>query len=197
MKKSGEIRPVQIAARVVRTADKPARIEWSKLAQALPGPDDDDDDDSAVSEKHLGVLKRIRGWIDRQIGAQQPETRMLRRLHRSKKLEIILPEDAENDENLHGQLSEFWQIRELKHKRLALLTGLLLLPSVLLTLIPGPNVVGIGLTYLLYHHWRITQGIRRVRAGTIEVELKPASRTASPKEKAAPLHTETEASTES
>lgn len=173
MKKTGEIKPVQIGARIVRPADKSVRIEWSKLNQAAVEPDDDDDD-STGNEKHEGVLKRIRGWIDRQIGAHHPETRMLRRLHRSKKLEIILPDDSENNENLQGHLTEFWQNRELKHKRLALLTGLLLVPSVLLTVIPGPNVVGIGLTYLLYHHWRITQGVRRVRSGTIEVELKPA-----------------------
>lgn len=179
MKKPGEIKPVQIGARIVRPAEKSARIEWSKLAHAETEPDDDlADDDATQNEKHQGVLKRIRGWIDRRIGAHHPETRMLRRLHRSKKLEIHLPDDADDHEALHGHLADFWQARELKHKRLTLLTGLLLVPSVLLSVIPGPNIVGIGLTYLLYHHWRITQGVRRVRAGTIEVELKrPGSRT--------------------
>jgi hypothetical protein len=76
---------------------------------------------------------------------------------------------------LQSELQNYWLNRESKHKRLALLTGILLLPSLLLTVIPGPNVIGIGLTYLVYHHWRITQGIRRVRAGTIEVELRRPS----------------------
>ena len=175
MKKPGEVRPLQIAAKIAPAGKKPAAIEWSVLTHVNQEPEDDDLNHNDT--QNPGVLKRIRGWIDRQIGAHHPETRMLRQLHRSEKLEIHLPNEADDalHAEMHGHLSAFWRAREMKHRRLSILTGIFLVPSMLLTIIPGPNVVGLGLTYLLYHHWRIMQGIRRVQAGTIEVELKQSS----------------------
>lgn len=173
MKKPGETKPLQIVAKLTSATPKSGAIEWSRLSDK--DHDTDLEEIAPFKEKPIGALKRFREWIDHHIGANQPETRMLRRLHRTDRLEIHLTEENQPDLQLKSELQNYWLNRESKHKRLALLTGILLLPSLLLTVIPGPNVIGIGLTYLVYHHWRITQGIRRVRAGTIEVELRHAS----------------------
>ena len=59
-----------------------------------------------------------------------------------------------------------------RHNRRMLIAGALVVPAALLTIIPGPNVVGLAVGYIAWHHWRIVQGVKKVRSGAIEVEVK-------------------------
>jgi hypothetical protein len=173
MKKPRSIAPLQVNARIATDRKGVKRIEWSAPES---GPDDDLSDDDHQHAAHSGVFQRVRTWIDERIGAGTPENRMLRRLHRSPKLEIILPENSQTTSTeIDSNLNQFWKEREIRHKRLTMLTAVLLIPATLLSVVPGPNLVGLGMTYVLWHHWQILRGLKRVRTGQLSVEIRDAS----------------------
>jgi len=168
MKSPKEVPPLRVAARFHEMTPGNVRIEWSKMEHHDDHPADDLEEHGSSS----GFFHKIKGWIDRQIGAHHDETRMLRRLHKSTHLEITFPEDDPDPELVHQRLKDYWADRQSKHFRRMVLAGTVMLPSLLLTIIPGPNIVGLGLTYIMWHHWRIVQGTRKAASGTINVELK-------------------------
>lgn len=168
MKPPKEVPPLRVAARFHEVTPGNVRIEWSKIEHHEDHPADDLEEHGS----HSGFFHKIKSWIDRQIGAHHDETRMLRRLHKSSHLEITFPEDQPDRELVQKRLNDYWADRQSRHFRRMVLAVVVMIPSLLLTVIPGPNVVGLGLTYIMWHHWRIVQGTRKAASGTIHVELK-------------------------
>lgn len=171
MKPSGKTPPLRVGARIALNKDGLRQIEWSEIE---PMADDDTPHDDLPDHEKNGFFKRLKYWIDEHIGAHKTETRMLRRLHKTPRLEIVvLQEDEKNHRRLDSQMQSYWNERETRHKRLAMLSALLLIPSALLFVLPGPNVLGLGVTYLLWHHWQILRGIKKLKTGQIPVEYHP------------------------
>ena len=48
-------------------------------------------------------------------------------------------------------------------------------PCLMLWILPGPNVIGYWFAYRAVHHALIVWGIRRVRRGAVELELRPVA----------------------
>lgn len=163
--------PLRVGARLQKNREGLNQIEWSEVGYLTE--DDPDAEGAGHHHHHKGFFQKFRFWIDQRIGAHKPEMRMLRRLHRTPKLEIVLPEqETTTSDGLTDQLHQYWKQSESRHKRLAVISAILLLPTTMLALLPGPNVLGLGVTYLLWHHWQIMRGIKRVRSGEIPVEIQ-------------------------
>lgn len=170
MKQPKSIKPLKYNARLPGTSNE-GPLEWSRTAGEVHEDHLHEDEHEGPSQRHgaSAVFQKIRGWIDRRMGAHHDEIQMLRRLHKAEKLEISIPHEHEA---IEPHLERYWLQRETRHNRRMLVAGILVAPAALLTIIPGPNVVGLGLAYIVWHHWRIVQGVRKVRSGAIEVEVK-------------------------
>ncbi len=167
MKRSHEVPPLRVAAHIEPDSTGESKLAWSRVHNfdetvdiGLP--------DSRATKLAFG-LKR---WVDHRIGAYEDEIRMLRRLHRTDRLEIVIEEGSATPEQFGKLLDDYWKSRHSRHSRRMLFAGIAVLPALVLTVLPGPNVVGIPLAYLAWHHWRIVKGLKRMRSGEIEVEVK-------------------------
>ena len=47
-----------------------------------------------------------------------------------------------------------------------------MISAIPLIALPGPNVLGLAFSYLMWHHWRILQGVRKASSGAILIESK-------------------------
>lgn len=168
MKTPKEVPPLRVQVKLRDNARKSPQLEWTTVQKL---------EDTVDLSEHKGwmaeVIKRLKQWIDRQIGADQQEIRMLRKLHKTHHLEIMVNDD-EAARELEPIIKDYWVQRQTRHQRRMVLAGIAVLPALLLTVLPGPNIVGIPLAYLAWHHWRIVEGIKKIRSGTIDVELKKA-----------------------
>lgn len=147
-------------------------LEWSRPAGVEVYHDlnhDEEPDEPAERHGASAMFQKIMGWIDRRMGAHHDEIQMLRRLHKAEKLEISIPHEHAA---IEPHLQRYWLERYKRHNRRMLVAGILVAPAAILTIIPGPNVVGLALAYVAWHHWRIVQGVKKVRSGAIEVEVK-------------------------
>lgn len=171
MKRSHEVPPLRVSAHLKFDRQGHETLEWSRI----------EDFDATVDigfpgNKATELLLRIKRWIDARIGAYEDEIRILRRLHRTDRLEIVVPEDSGPPDRIEPCLQSYWKDRQTRHYRRMIIAGVAVLPALVLTVLPGPNVVGIPLAYLAWHHWRIVRGLNRVRSGEIKVELKAPPR---------------------
>ena len=166
MKSTNEVPPLRIQARFHHETPDIAHIHWSKLENHPDHLADDLDFQNPDS----GFLHKIRNWIDRHIGAHHDETQMLRKLHKTTHLEILFPHDQPDPHLIPLHLNAYWNQRKSKHLRRMILAGALMISAIPLTALPGPNVLGLGFTYLMWHHWRILQGVRKASTGAILIE---------------------------
>lgn len=167
MKRSNEVPPLRVGAHLRPDSLGHEKLEWSRI----------EDFDATVdigfpSNKATDFLLRIKRWIDARIGAYEDEVRMLRRLYRTERLEIVVTDEPASPERIEPYVQAYWKSRQTRHYRRMVIAGAAVLPALVLTVLPGPNIVGIPLAYLAWHHWRIVRGINRVRSGEIQVELK-------------------------
>lgn len=167
MKRSHEVPPLRVAAHLRPGTAGLTKLEWSRV-QNVEETVDIGLPDSRATE----VALKLKRWVDRRIGAYEDEIRMLRKLHRTDRLEIVIDEGVTPDQ-VGKILDEYWKSRQTRHSRRMLIAGIAVLPALVLTVLPGPNIVGIPLAYLVWHHWRIVKGLKRIRSGAIEVEVKP------------------------
>lgn len=171
MKRSHEVPPMRISAHLKQDQAGRPRLEWSRV-EGL----EETVDIGLPESRAAQFVMRLKRWIDTRIGAREDEIRMLRRLHRTERLEIVVPDESGGPEQIEPYLSDYWQMRRTRHYRRMLIAGIAVLPALVLTVLPGPNVVGIPLAYLAWHHWRIVRGLNRVRSGDIKVQLKTPPR---------------------
>lgn len=166
MKRSHEVPPLRVAAHLRPDAAGLTELEWSRVH------DFDETVDIGLPDNRATELAfKLKRWVDHRIGAYEDEIRMLRRLHRTDHMEIFIDEGT-SPEQVGLMLEDYWRTRQTRHSRRMLVAGIAVLPALVLTVLPGPNVVGIPLAYLAWHHWRIVKGLKRMRSGKIEVEVK-------------------------
>lgn len=171
MKRSHEVPPMRVSAHLKHDYRGRPKLEWSRVEGM------DETVDIGLPENRMSrLVVRVKHWIDTRIGAREDEIRMLRRLHRTDRLEIVVPDESGGPDRIEPYLKDYWRIRQTRHYRRMLVAGIAVLPALVLTVLPGPNVVGIPLAYLAWHHWRIVRGLNRVRSGDIHVELKSPPR---------------------
>jgi len=175
MKRSHEVPPLRVSAHLKFDRQGHQMLEWSRV-EGL----DETVDIGFPQNRATDFLFRLRRWIDAHIGAAEDEIRMLRRLHKTDRLEIVVPEDSGPPDRIEPSLQAYWKSRQTRHYRRMVIAGIAVLPALVLTVLPGPNVVGIPLAYLAWHHWRIVRGLNRVRSGEIQVELKAPPRVIGP-----------------
>jgi|GEM_PF-3219756 len=171
MKRSNEVPPMRVSAHLTHDRQGRPRLEWSRV-EGL----DETVDIGLPENRASNFVMRVKRWIDTRIGAREDEIRMLRRLHRTDELVIVVPEESGGPDRIEPYLADYWRTRQTRHYRRMLVAGIAVLPALVLTILPGPNVVGIPLAYLAWHHWRIVRGLNRVRSGDIHVELKSPPR---------------------
>lgn len=170
MKKNGTSLPsLKYNARLVAQAGKPAELEWEKSHGHEHDHEHFQADGGDQPGHDSGFFHRIREWIDRRIGAHHDEVQMLRRLHKAEKLEITIPHEPEG---FHGPLEAYWRQKQSRHNRRMILAGVSVVPLSLLSVLPGPNVIGLAAAYVAWHHWRIVQGLKKVRSGEMSIEIK-------------------------
>jgi hypothetical protein len=167
MKKSHEVPPLRVGAHVHPDRHGLPRLEWSRVEDF-----EETVDIGFPSNKAGAFVLRIKRWIDTHLGSYEDEIRMLRRLHRTERLEIVVTGDSNSPEEIGTLVDDYWQTRQTRHNRRMLIAGLAVLPAIVLSILPGPNVIGIPLAYLAWHHWRIVKGLKKVRSGAIHVEMK-------------------------
>lgn len=171
MKRSHEVPPMRVAAHLKTDSAGKPKLEWSRVHNI-----EETVDLGLPDTRASGLILKFKRWIDRRIGAYEDEIRMLRRLHRTKRLEIVFEDGKAERSQFEQVLDDYWKVRQARHTRRMLIAGIAVLPALILTVLPGPNVVGIPLAYLAWHHWRIVKGLKQVRAGEIEVDVKAAGK---------------------
>lgn len=168
MKKNGNLPPsLKYNARLVAQAGKPAELEWVKSQEHELEHDHADGEEQPGHGS--GFFHKIREWIDRRIGAHHDEVQMLRRLHKAQRLEITIPHEPEH---FQPHLEDYWRQKQTRHKRRMIVSGVAVVPLSLLSVLPGPNVIGLAAAYVAWHHWRIKQGVKKARTGGVEIEIK-------------------------
>lgn len=167
MKRSHEVPPLRVAAHLRSGTAGLTKLEWTRVHDVEETVDIGLPDSRATE-----LALKLKRWVDRRIGAYEDEIRMLRRLHRTDRLEIVIEEGTTTSDQFGKLLDEYWKTRQTRHSRRMIVAGLAVLPAMVLTILPGPNIVGIPLAYLAWHHWRIVKGLKRIRSGVIEVEVK-------------------------
>jgi Mitochondrial K+-H+ exchange-related len=116
-------------------------------------------------------LRRVWEWLH---SWSHPDEWMLARLRSAHKIELHHPVSRSSDE-----VRAIWQdyLAQQGRRHLVWLSvNTVIAPfSVLLWILPGPNVIGYWFAYRAIHHLLVVWGIRRVRQRTIRIELHPVS----------------------
>jgi hypothetical protein len=157
-------------------------------------PDDHSDGDESSREDHTGWkgwlldrwhrlqsfwehsessavhwTRRIWDWLH---SWAHPDETMLLRLRSARRIELHHPASRAAAE-VRSLWREYLNHRWWRHL-LWMSVNVVVAPATwLLAILPGPNVIGYWFTYRALHHTLIVWGIRRVRSGRIELELRP------------------------
>lgn len=109
-------------------------------------------------------LKRIRDWLDRRV---QPDEGMLESLRNASSIVVEYPDDQPEPE-ARERWTAYLRDRQIYHLR-RLFASLILGPICVLVLtpLPGPNVVGYWFVWRAFRHGMILRGLRRATVGGI------------------------------
>ncbi len=122
------------------------------------------------SEGGLGsLLTRVWAWLHRQIGADEP---LLRALRGAGRIEVRYPcsiAGAEARDVWEGYLARRFN----RHLIWLIVNGLLATLSILLMVIPGPNLIGYWFVFRAACHGLALLGLRRARGGRVETTYQP------------------------
>jgi hypothetical protein len=115
--------------------------------------------------------KQIWGWLQRRMHPDEP---MLASLRTARTVEVYHPEWLTGDA-ARDLWSAYLRRRRLRHLLWLLFDALLAPLAVVLTPLPGPNVIGYWFAYRVVRHILILIGIRRALRGTVETDFRPAA----------------------
>jgi Mitochondrial K+-H+ exchange-related len=128
---------------------------------------------AAWEHSDAGAVRWTRKAWDWLHSWAHPDETMLGRLLSARRIELHHPasRDAAEVRTLwHEYLDHRWW----RHVLWMSANGLIAPPAlVTLWVLPGPNVIGYWFAYRAIHHAMIVWGIRRVRRGQVELELRP------------------------
>jgi hypothetical protein len=129
--------------------------------------------ETAWKQAESGVafwLRRVWDWLH---SWTRPDERMLVRLWWARKIELHHGGSRSGDEV--GSIWQDYLSRQWKRHLIWLSVNTVIAPfSLLLWILPGPNVIGYWFAYRAIHHFLVVCGISRVRRGVIPTELCPA-----------------------
>lgn len=124
------------------------------------------------SDDRTGVLSWMRRGWDWLHSWTRPDEPMLARLWSSPRLLIRHPASLSP-----GEPAAIWNhyLRGQFHRHLFWMTvnGIITPPSVILAVLPGPNLIGYWFAYRAAHHALASWGIARARRGAIPITLEP------------------------
>jgi hypothetical protein len=127
---------------------------------------------SAVKHPKSRLARKLKQFWDWLQSRMYPDESLLAALRSARTIELHHPESLSSDEALG--LWEAYLRRRFRRHFLWLLFDLFFSPlSILLTPLPGPNVIGYWFAYRAVHHLLILLGIRRALRGRVETIPRP------------------------
>ena len=118
-----------------------------------------------------GWIAAVRHWLARKLSEAVAEQRLLWELRHQVTCNLVHPGNITGHEAV-GQLRIALQRDRKRHRRWLFIDGLLLIASIPLTLIPGPNVAGLYFGARVVGHWFSLRGCRQ---GLGRIEWRPRS----------------------
>jgi len=116
-------------------------------------------------------LKRAWDWLHKRMHPDEP---LLAALRSARTIEVYHPESMAGDE-----ARDLWMAylrRRLRRHIPWLMFNLVFSPlTILLTPLPGPNVIGYWFAYRAVHHLLILRGIRRILSGRVGTTFRPVA----------------------
>jgi hypothetical protein len=113
--------------------------------------------------------KQVWDWLQLRMHPDEP---LLASLRTARTIEIHHPTTLTNDA-VRDLWSAYLKRRRLRHRLWLSFDALFAPVSVLLTPLPGPNVIGYWFAYRVVHHLLILIGIRRAMRGPTETLFRP------------------------
>jgi hypothetical protein len=118
-----------------------------------------------------GRLRRAWNWLHRRLG---PDEALLTHLGRAARIDLYYPAPMAPHEAVR-LWREYLARRRLHHGSWLVVTLLLSPLTVLLTPIPGPNLIGYWFVYRAVCHLRVVIGVRRALGDQVPTHLRPTT----------------------
>ena len=119
-----------------------------------------------------GLLRRLRqawDWLHRRLA---PDEAMLKRLGRATRIKLYHPASMESSE-VQRTWREYLARRRRRHWFWLVVTLLVAPLTVVLTVVPGPNVIGYWFVYRAVCHLRVVLGTRRALGDRVPTSVHP------------------------
>jgi len=123
-------------------------------------------------EDRTGALAWIRSVWNWLQSWTRPDEPMLVRLWRAQALRLRHPANL-SGEQVRALWLDYLKAQFRRHLIWMVINGLLAPPSVILAILPGPNLIGYWFAYRAVHHGLAVWGIVRARRQRIPIELEP------------------------
>ena len=111
----------------------------------------------ASAPRHSTRLGRLRGWIMAWVAERIAEQRLLWNLRRETAVVAFHPQDL-TFEQAHTLIRRTLQRDYERHRLWLVVDGLLLIGSIALILLPGPNIIGYYFAFRVMGHWLSIRG---------------------------------------
>ena len=112
-------------------------------------------------------MRKVWDWLHKLV---RPDEAMLARLWSVRRIELHHPA-ARSEFNVHANWRSYLDRQWRRHLFWFVFNAVIAPPSVILAVLPGPNVIGFWLAYRAVHHGLVVWGITRTRRNQIPIEL--------------------------
>lgn len=120
------------------------------------------------SEKGVGLrVRRIWEWLQKRTAPDEP---LLRSLRGTRAVILHYP-PAYTEEEAHDLWRDYLKSRQGRHAFWAIINVVIAPLTLVLTPLPGPNVIGYWVVYRSVCHWLARLGARNARRGPVTIEF--------------------------
>jgi Mitochondrial K+-H+ exchange-related len=121
-----------------------------------------------ASEKSRRLWQRIKSQYDRIACEAFADDRFLKRLRSFRKITVALNRPIDPAE-VRARLKKMLRDRSYHHLRWLIIDSLLLPLSLLVMVLPGPNLIGYYLLFRVFSHWRSYRSASQTRFDDLDV----------------------------
>jgi Mitochondrial K+-H+ exchange-related len=112
-------------------------------------------------------MRQVWDWLHKLV---RPDEAMLARLWSASRIKLHYP-SARSEVDVIGNWRDYLERQRRRHLFWLVFNAVLAPPSVILAVLPGPNVIGFWFAYRAVHHGLVVWGITRARRNLVPIEL--------------------------